>query len=82
MLYEVITEVYLRSRPGPPTWQGWFREDVSDDILVNTLSTYLDCTPMEKQFLLEADSLHQQAGRLSDLIQFLMHDHHGAKGWG
>jgi len=75
-------EVYLRSRPGPPTWQGWFREDVSDDILVNTLSTYLDCTPMEKQFLLEADSLHQQAGRLSDLIQFLMHDHHGAKGWG
>jgi Lon protease-like protein len=75
-------EVYLRSRQEPPTWQGWFREDVSDDILVNTLSSYLDCTPLEKQFLLEADSLHQQAGRLSDLIQFLMHDHHGAKGLG
>jgi uncharacterized protein len=75
-------EEYLRSRQEPPTWQGWFREDVSDDILVNTLSTYLDCTPLEKQFLLEADSLHQQARRLSDLIQFLMHDHHGAKGWG
>ena len=75
-------ESYLRSRPEPTTWQGWFREDVSDDILVNTLSSYLDCTPLEKQFLLEADSLHQQAGRLSDLIQFLMHDHHGAKGWG
>lgn len=75
-------EEYLRSRQEPPTWQGWFREEVSDDILVNTLSTYLDCTPLEKQFLLEADSLHQQARRLSDLIQFLMHDHHGAKGWG
>jgi Lon protease-like protein len=75
-------EKYLRSRKEPPTWQGWFREEVSDDILVNTLSTYLDCTPLEKQFLLEADSLHQQARRLSDLIQFLMHDHHGAKGWG
>ncbi len=75
-------EAYLRSRQEPPTWQGWFREEVSDDILVNTLSTYLDCTPLEKQFLLEADSLHQQARRLSDLIQFLMHDHHGAKGWG
>ncbi|HSB43673.1 MAG TPA: LON peptidase substrate-binding domain-containing protein [Nitrospira sp.] len=75
-------EEYLRSRQEPPTWQSWFREDVSDDILVNTLSTYLDCTPLEKQFLLEADSFHQQARRLSDLIQFLMHDHHGAKGWG
>jgi uncharacterized protein len=75
-------EQYLRSRQDAPTWQGWFREDVSDDILVNTLSTYLDCTPLEKQFLLEALSLHQQARRLSDLLQFLMHDHHGAKGWG
>ena len=75
-------EEYLRSRQDAPAWQGWFREDVSDDILVNTLSTYLDCTPLEKQFLLEALSLHQQARRLSDLIQFLMHDHHGAKGWG
>lgn len=75
-------EEYLRTRQDAPAWQGWFREDVSDDILVNTLSTYLDCTPLEKQFLLEADSLHQQARRLGDLIQFLMHDHHGAKGWG
>ena len=77
-----MLEGYLRTRDEPPTWQGWFREDVSDDILVNTLSTYLDCTALEKQFLLEAESLHQQARRLSDLIQFLMHDHHGAKGWG
>ncbi|HEV2174991.1 MAG TPA: LON peptidase substrate-binding domain-containing protein [Nitrospira sp.] len=77
-----VLEEYLRSRKDAPTWQGWFREDVSDEILVHTLSTYLDCTPLEKQFLLEANSLHQQARRLSDLIQFLMHDHHGAKGWG
>jgi Lon protease-like protein len=75
-------EEYLRTREEAPTWQNWFREEVSDEILVNTLSTYLDCTALEKQFLLEAESLHQQARRLSDLIQFLMHDHHGAKGWG
>lgn len=75
-------EDYLRSRQDPPTWQAWFREEVSDDVLVNTLSTYLDCTPLEKQFLLEAETLHQQARRLSNLIQFLRHDHHGAKGWG
>ena len=75
-------EEYLRTRNDAPTWQGWYREDVSDEILVHTLSTYLDCTPLEKQFLLEADSLHQQARRLSDLLQFQTHDHHGAKGWG
>jgi Lon protease-like protein len=75
-------EDYLKTREDAPTWQGWFREEVSDDILVNTLSTYVDCTPLEKQFLLEAESLHQQARRLSDLLQFLMHEQHGAKGWG
>jgi hypothetical protein len=75
-------ENYLRSREDAPTWHHWFREDVGDDILVNTLSTYLGCTPLEKQFLLEAESLRQQARRLSDLIQFMVHDHHGAKGWG
>jgi uncharacterized protein len=75
-------EGYLHTRDEPPAWQGWFREDVSDEILVNTLSTYLECTALEKQFLLEAESLHQQARRLCDLIQFLMHGHHGAKGWG
>ena len=77
-----ILESYLRSRAEAPTWQEFFREEVSDEIFVNTLSTYLECTPLEKQFLLEADSLHQQARRLSDLIEFMMHDQSGAKGWG
>lgn len=75
-------ESYLQSRGDVPTWQELFREDVSDEIIVNTLSTYLECTPLEKQFLLEADSLHQQARRLSDLIEFMIHDRSGAKGWG
>jgi Lon protease-like protein len=75
-------ESYLRSRDDVPTWQELFREEVSDEIVVNTLSTYLECTPLEKQFLLEAESLHQQARRLSDLIEFMMHDQSGAKGWG
>jgi len=75
-------ESYLQSRGDVPTWQELFRGDVSDEIIVNTLSTYLECTPLEKQFLLEADSLHQQARRLSDLIEFMIHDRSGAKGWG
>jgi Lon protease-like protein len=76
-----ILESYLRSRDDVPTWQELFREEVSDEIVVHTLSTYLECTALEKQFLLEADSLHQQARRLSDLIEFMVHDSSGAKGW-
>lgn len=79
-LIEVLGR-YLQTREDSPVWQGFFREDVSDEVLVNTLSTYLECTPLEKQFLLEADGLHQRARRLNDLIQFMLHDHHGAKGW-
>ena len=75
-------ESYLQSRDDVPTWQELFREEVGDEIFVNTLSAYLECTPLEKQFLLEADSLHQQARRLSDLIEFMIHDRSGAKGWG
>jgi Lon protease-like protein len=77
-----MLESYLRSRGDAATWQELFREDVSDEIIVNTLSTYLECTPLEKQFLLEAESLHQQARRLSDLLEFMIHDRTGAKGWG
>ena len=73
---------FLTARDDASTWQALFREEVSDDILINTLSTYLECTPLEKQFLLEAESLQQQARRLGDLLQFMMHDPHGAKGWG
>ena len=75
-------ESYLRSRDDVHTWQELFREEVGDEMVVNTLSTYLECTALEKQFLLEADSLHQQARRLTDLIEFMMHDQSGAKGWG
>ncbi len=75
-------EEYFRVQDDAPIWQGIFREQVSDEILVNTLSMYLDCTPLEKQFLLEAETLHQQTRRLGDLIQFMLHDRRGTKGWG
>ena len=76
-----ILSRYLQTREDSAAWQGFFREEVSDEVLVNTLSTYLECTPLEKQFLLEADGLRQRARRLNDLIQFMLHDRHGAKGW-
>jgi Lon protease-like protein len=79
-LIELLSR-YLQTREDNTAWQGFFREEVSDDVLVNTLSTYLECTPLEKQFLLESDGLLQQARRLNDLIQFMLHDQHGARGW-
>lgn len=75
-------EDYLRARDHQPSWHAWFREEVGDEILVNTLSANLDCTALEKQFLLEAENIDQQARRLCDLIQFLRHDRQGAKGLG
>lgn len=74
-------ERFLQTREDGATWQRLFRTEVSDEILVNTLSTHLECTPLEKQFLLEADGLLQRVRRLNDLIQFMLHDRHGSKGW-
>ena len=58
------------------------RQAIADEILVNSLSGSLDCTPLEKQFLLEAETLYQHARRLCDLIQFKLLERRGAKGWG
>ncbi len=41
----------------------------------------LASTPLEKQFLLEAEGLHRRARRLNNLVQFILHEHHGIKGW-
>jgi len=76
-----ILSRYLQTREDSAAWQGFFRDEVSDEVLVNTLSTYLECTPLEKQFLLEADGLRQRARRLNDLVQFMLHDRHGVQGW-
>jgi hypothetical protein len=75
-------EDYFHTQEDSPAWQGIFRQDASDEILVNTLSSYLNCTPIEKQFLLEADGLEQHARRLCDLIQFKIDERHGTKGLG
>ncbi|MBM4124015.1 MAG: Lon family ATP-dependent protease [Nitrospira sp.] len=79
-LVRVLTG-YLNVCEAGQQWQGLLRQDVDDEVLVNSLSTYLDLTPLEKQFLLEADNLLQQARRLSDLIQFKLDERGGRKGW-
>ncbi|GJL56951.1 MAG: ATP-dependent protease [Nitrospirales bacterium] len=49
-------------------------EDLTDGVLVNSLSAGLDLTPLEKQFLLEAEQLFQRARRLTDLLKFKLAD--------
>ena len=80
-LMDVLDE-YLQADEEASPLHNLVRPDVSDEVFVNSLSTYLDCTPLEKQFLLEAEHLAQQARRLSDLIQFKLAERRGAGGWG
>jgi len=47
---------------------------LDDESLVHTLSFVLNFTPLEKQFLLEAEHLDQQGHRLADLIQFKIYE--------
>ena len=56
--------------------------ELSDEILVNTLSASLDFTPLEKQLLLEADTVRQRARRLSDLLHFKRYERDDRKGRG
>jgi uncharacterized protein len=61
---------YLGSDAEDTPWRHLFATAmVNDETLLNGLSSCLDFTPLEKQFLLEAHSIQQQAFRLRELIQ-------------
>lgn len=79
-LIKALTE-FVQAHEDPSFWHGLSPLDASDEVLVNALSTYLDFTPLEKQFLLEAENLHQQARRLHELMEFKRHEQDGATGW-
>ncbi len=49
-------------------------EKINDGVLVNSLSAGLDLTCLEKQFLLEAETLSQRARRLTDFLKFKLAD--------
>ncbi len=77
-----VLERYQNTSEEGRQWRELVRQGVDDEVLVNSLATYLDLTPLEKQFLVEADGLLQRARRLHDLIQFKLDERGGAKGWG
>lgn len=73
---------YVRTRDNSHVWQEFLGQGVNDETLVHTISSHVDCTPLEKQFLLESESVTMQARRLADLLQFKLHEAQGVKGWG
>ncbi len=73
---------YIRTSEEASALQVFARHEIGDEVLINSLSGSLDCSPLEKQFLLEAETLDQQARRLCDLIQFKLLERRGARGWG
>jgi Lon protease-like protein len=62
-------------------WRDWLRPDVDDEVLINNISASLDVTPLEKQFLLEADSFRQRAGRILELLKFELCERERTQEW-
>jgi uncharacterized protein len=78
----VILQESLVHRDGDQAWGHALETELSDDVLVNSLSASLDFTPLEKQLLLEADSLRRRARRLGDLLHFKRYERNDRKGRG
>ncbi len=73
---------YLHARKAEELCGLITNDSISETVLVNSLSSCLDFTPIEKQFLLESDSLYQQARRLIDLLKFKLSDDFSPSGEG
>ena len=80
---EIIKAVsgFMRNRDDASALSALLNQPIHDDVLVQNLSFALDFTPIEKQFLLESESLLQQGRRLLDLLQFKIHEG-DQTGWG
>jgi uncharacterized protein len=73
---------FLLTREDGAALANFLKQPVDDEALVHNLSFALDFTPLEKQFLLESDSLVQQSRRLLDLLQFKLYERNESTGGG
>ena len=73
---------FLLSQEDGMALTNFLKQPVDDEALVHNLSFGLDFTPLEKQFLLEADTVVQQARRLLELLQFKRYERNDSAGWG
>lgn len=72
----------LKSREDGLTLSALLKQPIHDDVLVQNICFAMDFTPLEKQFLLESESLVRQARRLLDLLQFKRYERSDQAGWG
>ncbi len=72
---------YLCSKNAEDLCHMMNNSELTDGVLINSLSSCLDFTSVEKQFLLESNSLLQQARRLIDLLKFKLQDPTESSGW-
>ncbi len=71
-LKEKLVELTMRYRQkmsDKESLESILETGLQDDILVATLSAGLPLTVLEKQFLLEAEDLHQRTRRLAELME-------------
>lgn len=68
-----LTMRYRRKMPGAEALESILEIGLEEDVLVATLSAGLPLTVLEKQFLLEAEDLTQQARRLAELMEMALH---------
>jgi uncharacterized protein len=61
---------FLEAKPATPADRLLHDPSLSDEMLVNFFSYALDIVPLEKQGLLEADSLEVRAERLTEIVEF------------
>jgi Lon protease-like protein len=73
---------FLLTREDGTALANFLKQPVDDEALVHNLSFALDFTPLERQFLLESDSLVQQSRRLLDLLQFKLYERKESTGGG
>ena len=61
---------FLEAKPATPAHRLLHDRSLSDELLVNFFSYALDIAPLEKQGLLEAQTLMTRAERLREIIEF------------
>jgi Lon protease-like protein len=65
-----LLEEFLRAKAATPAHRLLHDRSLSDELLVNFFSYALDIAPLEKQDLLQAQSLALRAQRLTEIIEF------------
>jgi Lon protease-like protein len=65
-----LLEEFLQAKPATPAHRLLHDPSLSDELLVNFFSYALDIEPLEKQDLLQGESLALRGQRLTEIIEF------------